>query len=974
MPSRFINETSFWLPKYTGSSAWTEHAPFAFWLIDAFRPKTVVELGARHGFSYFTFCQAVERLGLLTRCYVVDTWQGDESAGFDASVFKNIFSYNEANYSAFSEVIRLDFVKEGDFFPAKSIDFLCIDGCHSYNHAKELFYSWKPKLSDEAIVLFHSIDVPGGGIGVHELWEELRAKYPNFYFNHGHGLGVIAVGKVRSLVLKELFEISDAEADLVRMLYARLGRGVAGTTDACQLEERQAPHASELNKLIAERDSLLAEKEAVIASRSSLLASLAEKEGRLANQLRVHAKQKAEQELIIARLTKKERQARSALTHMQQSTSWRVTNVLLSGLRVLPHSVRLTLRRGFKAMWWALTPHKLPERLALMHARKQPVPKAKLASNKPRRTSSKKKGHHLFFLPDMLKSDINSTADHNGRYVLREQSGGYTYLPPRRPKNFNDVLAGLTRRPRFSIVVPTYNTTAELLSRMLASVKAQWYPDWQLVLADDSSPLAETRSFLSSIDDPQVRVVFLDKNSGISGATNAALEKAEGDYIVLLDHDDELTEDCLYELALCIDREDPDYIYSDEDKIDEGGRFTQPFFKPDWSPDALMSIMYTCHVSCIRRSLLQEVGLFRSEFNGSQDWDLVLRVTEKTKRIAHIPKVLYHWRIIQGSASGVLAAKPYALDAGRRAREAALERRGLTGVIEPIEQIPGHYRVRYSVQGTPLISIIIPSRNNGTVLRRCVESLFATSTWRRFEVVVLDNGSNQPETLEILRALSERNGVRVIRHDAPFNYSELNNIGVREAQGDVLLFLNDDTELLTSDGLERMLGYAQLPHVGGVGAKLLYPQNMQVQHAGVINIAPGPSHAFLYQPADAPGYFMRNLLEYNWVAVTGACLMVERKKFDAVGGFDEAFPVAYNDVELCFRLIKQGLYHVVSPSAKLLHYESLSRGNDHESPERRARLDADRHRLFAKHPEFFLSDPFYNSNLYQGSVQFEVPV
>jgi GT2 family glycosyltransferase len=508
---------------------------------------------------------------------------------------------------------------------------------------------------------------------------------------------------------------------------------------------------------------------------------------------------------------------------------------------------------------------------------------------------------------------------------------------------------------------------------MVASVEAQWYPDWQLILVDDASPLAETRHFLGSIKNPQIEVVLLDKNCGISGATNAALQRADGDYVVFLDHDDELTSDCLYELARCINQEDPDYIYSDEDKIDEEGRFTQPFFKPSWSPDAIMSTMYTCHVSCVRRSLLQEVGMLRSEFDGSQDWDLVLRVTERAKRIAHIPKVLYHWRIIPGSASGSLSAKSYAIKTGRSAREAALKRRGLVGSLEPVEQVPGHYRVRYAVTGNPLISVIIPSRNNGAVLRRCLDSLFLVSSWRNFEVVVLDNGSDSPETLNILRELANQDSVQVIRHDAPFNYSELNNIGVREAKGEILLFLNDDTELLTHDGLERMAGYAQLAHVGAVGAKLLYPEVMQVQHAGVLNLLPGPSHAFLRKPPDSPGYFMRNLLEYNWMAVTGACLMVERSKFDAVGGFDETFPVAYNDVELCFRLLKNGLYHVVCPSVRLLHHESLSRGYDLDNPEKRARLDRDRYRLYAAHPDYLMHDPFYNPNLHPGSVNFDLP-
>lgn len=579
----------------------------------------------------------------------------------------------------------------------------------------------------------------------------------------------------------------------------------------------------------------------------------------------------------------------------------------------------------------------------------------------------------LAFHPSPSDNGPYRTADQAGTYTLEARESGYTYVPPRRPHDFDERLGALKRRPRFSIVTPTYDTTPDLLGRMLTSAMSQWYPDWVLILVDDASPAPETRETLRLIDHPQVRVLFLDQNRGISGATNAAIEQAEGDYVVFLDHDDELTEDCLWELALRIEQDEPDFLFSDEDKLDEQGRFCQPFFKPDWSPDTMMSTMFTCHVSCISRSLLQEVGPLNSEFDGAQDWDLILRVTERARRIAHVPKVLYHWRIIPASVAADISAKPYAVAAGRRCREAALQRRGLTGGLDAVEQVFGYYRTRYAVRGAPTISIIIPSRNNGVVLKRCVESIKAVSSWLNFEIIILDNGSDHAATLAILHMLGAREGVRIIRHDAPFNYSELNNIGARAAQGEILLFLNDDTELLTADGLERMAGYAQLAHVAAVGAKLLYPNTKRVQHVGVVNLAAGPNHAFLQAGADDPGYFMRNLLEHNWSAVTGACLMIARDKFEAVSGFDESFPVAYNDVEFCFRLLKQRFFHVVCPSVLFLHHESLSRGLDHATPERRARLDEDRYRLYAEHPDMYMQDPFHNPNLHPDDVHFGVP-
>jgi O-antigen biosynthesis protein len=565
------------------------------------------------------------------------------------------------------------------------------------------------------------------------------------------------------------------------------------------------------------------------------------------------------------------------------------------------------------------------------------------------------------------------TRDQQGKYALDAVARGYTYVAPQKPADLAQRLAAITCQPRFSIVVPVYNTAPDLLAAVLSSVQAQWYPHWELILADDASPSEETRAALAAIDHPQIKLLRLEKNQGIAGATNAGLAAAQGDFIVFMDHDDELTVDCLYELALCIEREQPDFVYSDEDKLDEQGNYVQPHFKPDWSPDTMMSTMFTCHVSCVRRSLLEQVGGLRSQYDGCQDWDFVLRVAEHTSRISHVPKVLYHWRIIPASVASDIGAKPYVLEASRRVRADALERRGLAGSVEPVSQVRGYFRVNYHLRGTPLVSIIIPSRDNGAVLARCVDSIHQKSSYRNFEIIVLDNGSVQPDTLAYLEQAAQVGQIRVIRHDAPFNFSELNNIGAAQARGELLLFLNDDTEVLVADWLERLGGYAQLPHIGAVGAKLLYPGGQQIQHAGVLNLANGPVHAFLRHASELPGYFMRNLLEYNWLAVTGACLMMERSKFDAMGQFDESFPVAYNDVELCFRSAEHGYYNILVPAVTLIHHESVSRGLDHVDPAKLARLMKDLRHLYEIHPRYFQHDPFHNPNLHPSGLNFEVP-
>lgn len=559
----------------------------------------------------------------------------------------------------------------------------------------------------------------------------------------------------------------------------------------------------------------------------------------------------------------------------------------------------------------------------------------------------------------------------DGRYALHAGAAGYQYIPPAPPLDMQVWLNALASPPRFSIVVPVYNTPPGLLCALVDSILAQWYPHWELVVVDDASSSESLQNEMTSFTDTRIVKLRLEINLGISGATNAGVAKASGDWIVFADHDDLLTSDSLFELARCIERKHPDFVYSDEDKLDEKGRFTQPHFKPDWSPDTMMSTMFTGHISCVRKALFEDLGGLRSEVNGCQDWDFVLRLAERTQNIRHIPKVLYHWRIIPESVAADIAAKPYVLAASQRIREDALVRRGQRGTVEAVPQVPGYFRVNYHPLGEPLISIIIPTRDHAQVLKRCIESIEQKSSYRRFEILVIDNGSKDAATLSLLDALHKAQRAQVIRHDQPFNFSELNNVGVRAAKGELLLFLNDDTEILSADWLEHMAGYAQLAHVGAVGAKLLYP-NGQVQHAGVLNLAEGPIHALLNTPADQPGYFMRNLLEYNWLAVTGACLMLERRKFLAVGGFDESFPVAYNDVDLCFRLHDAGLYNVVCQAVHVRHYESQSRGLDHLEATKRQRLKDDMRRLYTVHPRYFQYDPFYNPNLHPNGINFEL--
>ncbi|AYY96514.1 glycosyltransferase [Burkholderia multivorans] len=1026
-----VSPASFWMPQHIVESAWLEHAPFAFWLMDVLRPRTFVELGTHAGFSFLAFCQAVRQLDLSTSCYAIDTWLGDEHAGFyDTRVFDALSTVQTREFGDFSRLIRARFDEALSAFGDGTIDLLHVDGRHRYEDVVEDYSSWVPKLSECAVVLFHDTNVRERDFGVWRFWEELRTRFPSFEFIHGHGLGVLCHGPVIPDGIRPLLEASEADRASIRRIYGRLG---AAVSLRYQLDviggQLGAAHSR-----IEERDTTVAQLQAQLQEQTHMLEQRSDEVEKLSAQLGEQADATRRKQSLIDRsaahvetikdiargrcdvvplskhsvalprdvfdvahdrlgaeldelqslvgelreetaaATSRQRElharaerSEQELQHIQTSTMWRAFLKVRRIAEMMSPGLRRNVRKTLKAAWWIATPHRMPARLRFLKARRAA---AAMQANVGDRALYPE-GQYLVYKPHATNADTGR--NRAGRYELSSVAGGYVYIPPRKPDDIDACIASLGAKPTFSIVVPLYNTGPELFDAMVGSVLDQWYPHWELVLVDDKSPLSSVGERLATLNDPRIKIIQLDRNLGISGATNKGLDAAEGDYIVFLDHDDELTCDCLFELAKCVAADNPDFIYSDEDKIETDGSYGQPFFKPDWSPDTMMSTMYTCHVSCVRRSLQQRIGGLRSEFDGCQDWDFVLRVVEQANKISHIRKVLYHWRVIPASVASDLNAKPYAVDAGRRARLSAIERRGLKGALEPVPQLPGYFRVRYAHQGDPKVSIIIPSKNNGDVLRRCVDSIRSKSTYRNFEIILIDNGSTNIDTLRTFDDMAAMSNIRVIRHDMPFNYSEINNIGVRESIGDFLVFLNDDTEVMSETWLSDMLGYAQLAHIGAVGAKLIYPGGRKMQHVGLVNLADGPGHAFLQQNADSPCYFARNLLEYNWIGVTGACLMLSREKFNRINGFDEAFPVAYNDVDLCFRLIKSGLYNVVCPGVELIHYESLSRGRDDANNEKIRRLARDKERLYLKHPDFFMFDPFHNPNLDQRDPNFVIP-
>ena len=510
--------------------------------------------------------------------------------------------------------------------------------------------------------------------------------------------------------------------------------------------------------------------------------------------------------------------------------------------------------------------------------------------------------------------------------------------------------------PLISILTPVYNSDEPWLRKAIESVLAQAYTKYELCLVNDGSTKPHVKTIIDgyAAADPRVRLKHLEKNEGIVGASNNALRLATGEFVGLLDHDDELSPDALFEIVKRLN-EDPtlDLLYSDEDKLEIDGQRVDPFFKPDWSPDLLLSMNYITHFSVFRRSLLQELGGFRRGFEGSQDYDLLLRFTERTSKIAHIPRILYHWRKIPGSAAASITAKTFAYEAGRKALEDALRRRGYQGRV--VRTLPGLYAIHYRLKETPkLVSIIVSTEDQRTLLHQCLRSIEEKTNYPRYEIIIIDNGSVESETLHYLESIDSK--WKIYQYSGPFNLSAINNFGAAQAKGEYLIFLHSDIQVIRADWLTAMLQQTQRPTVGAVGAKLLYP-NGRIQHAGVVlGVGGVANHAFKGLPGHNLGYFGLAAVVRNCSAVTAACMLVPRCVFDEVKGFDERFRVAFNDVDLCLRIQHKGYRIIYTPFAMLYHHESASRGSLHppEDEELFWKLWGDLIRR---------GDPYYNPNL-----------
>ncbi|MBE6975820.1 MAG: glycosyltransferase [Ruminococcaceae bacterium] len=568
----------------------------------------------------------------------------------------------------------------------------------------------------------------------------------------------------------------------------------------------------------------------------------------------------------------------------------------------------------------------------------------------------------------LFREGIRST----WRKARRKLTNRVDYRKARKPIYTAEDLAQqrkkkFSRDIKFSILVPLYNTPEKYLHEMIRSVQNQTYANWELCLADGSDQQhRDVEKICAQYCKKDSRIIYkkLEKNMGISGNTNACIEMSTGEYIALFDHDDLLHPAALYEMMTAVCEQDADMIYTDENTFHhtpEDAFF--PHYKPDYAPDTLRSYNYICHFTAFSRELLEKAGGgFRSEFDGSQDYDLILRLTEQAKNVVHIPKILYYWRSHANSVASDISAKPYTMIAAKKALTEHLERVGLKGEVLD-STIPSTYRIRYEIEGEPLISILIPNKDHIDDLKKCIDSIVSVSTYQNWEIIIIENNSTENRTFAYYDEIQKDQRIHVVTWAGEFNYSAINNFGAQSAQGDYLLLLNNDVEVLTPDWLEQMLMFAQRKDVGAVGAMLYYPDDT-VQHAGVIlGIGGVAGHAHKCFPRKSYGYVSRMTIAQNYSCVTAACVLIRREIWTAINGLDESFKVAFNDVDMCMRIRKAGYLVVWTPYAELYHYESKSRGLE-DTIEKQRRFQGEVERFMDRwHKELAAGDPYYNPNL-----------
>jgi glycosyltransferase involved in cell wall biosynthesis/glycogen synthase len=929
--------------RLTSISSWHEHIPFAMWLVDVLRPRTICELGTHYGDSYCAFCQAVKELRLNTSCYAIDTWKGDPHSGFyGPDVLADLRTFHDPLYGSFSRLIQSTFDEALNHFKDRSIDLLHIDGNHTYEAVSHDFKSWLPKISAHGVVLFHDINVHESDFGVNRLWDEVKSKYSHFEFLYGHGLGILATGKTQSKAFLALLNTLEEDAEIIRNFFFKLGHLLVAEAGSkakdAQINELNAAsqakdsQINELNAASQAKDSQINELNAASQAKDSQI-------NELNNTLQTRDSQLTELNTSLQTKDSQAHTLETQISQMQQGIVWQLLQ-----------------------KWQRIVGKIFPPGTQRYYYYKLGLACIRIILNEDWR-SFFFKFSQWFRKRTNRQINANQISDSYQEWIAQNEPKSEDL------KRQKQESLSFGYQPKISIITPVWNPDARYLKSAIESVRNQTYDNWELCIVDGNSTKSQVKQALKdyALKDSRIKVELLPENKGIAGNSNEALSLAIGEFVGFLDHDDELRPNALYEIVKLLNEDRHlDLIYSDEDKIDTRGNRMHAFFKPDWSPDLLMSMNYICHLTVIRKNIINELGGFRSGFEGSQDYDLILRVTEKSHKIAHLSKPLYSWRMIPGSAATKVSAKSYAFPAAMKALRESLDRRGISGDI--IEPIPGRYRVRYKIKGEPLVSIIIPTKDNVQKLERCIKSVESKTTYQNYEIIIIDHDSSDPKTIKYLKAVRHR----IIKYNSKFNYSKMNNLGVSAAKGAHIVFLNDDTEVIEPGWLAAMLEHSQRQEVGMVGALLLYPPDSpwsasKIQHAGVMLGCGGVAgHAFKHISPKSHSYFSLHSVIRNCSAVTGACAMMRKDLFLAQGGFDENLPVAFNDIDLCLRLRDKGYLIIYTPFSVLYHYEGGTRGYCHPAED-------ETYMLCRWADVISKGDPYYNRNLTLLREDFSIP-
>lgn len=856
----------------------------------------------------------------MTKCYAVDTWLGDEHAGrYGEDMFTKVNKHNAEHYIGFSRLLRMTFNDAVIGFADKSIDLLHIDGLHTYEAVCHDFDTWLPKLAPGAVVIFHDTNVHEHNFGVWKLWKELQARYPkNIEFLHSFGLGVLQLNNAPDdKKLEWLQTTADEKQKLIRYFVA-LGSWQLERFELNELKKE----TTNLTRVLATRDEQIANLNQVVAELDDQIANF--------NQKLDDLKEETGKKDIIAadynskisdlnHVTITYNEALRTIEEIRDSFSWRITAPMRFVSSKIKNSVAILkllssiVRFGGGVAGSAKKTWRVFSREGWSGVKRRIL----FAG-----------GNRNVCINSKIRPDLFSVEVDRNDYT--EWIRRYDALTPELRAAMRDRINDWARKPLISVLMPVYNPRPEWLIEAIESMRRQIYPYWELCIADDASTDKRIRPILENYagKDERIKVVFRKKNGNISSASNSALSLTSGEWIALLDHDDLLAEHALFFVADAINQ-NPDacLIYSDEDKIDASGKRFDPYFKCDWNKDLFYSHNMISHLGAYRADLLREIGGFREGLEGSQDYDLALRCIEKIppRKIHHIPRVLYHWRVHSNSTAKSVYAKPYAVLAGQKALNGHFQRRRLKAAAEYAEC---GYRVRYALpDALPFVSLIVLTKNKLPLLKTCVESILKKTSYANYEILIVDNSSDDPEVIRYLQDLQCHPRLRVVQDHRPFNFSSLNNAAVQLARGEIVGLLNNDVEVISADWLSEMVSHALRPDVGAVGARLWYPDNT-LQHGGVVlGIGGVAGHAHKGLSRHDKGYFCRGALIQNFSAVTAACLVIQKKIYAEIGGFDEEhLAIAFNDVDFCLRVAEAGYRNVWTPYAELYHHESASRG------------------------------------------------